>query len=74
MRHIHYHLREHEVGFMMFVLEFHYDCEILVVDRVGIHPVLEDQTLGPNIVVPDHPITNEVYHDVLSMLHNDGIV
>lgn len=58
---------------MFFVLQFHYDCEILVVDQVGIHPVLNDLTLGENIVVPDQEITNDIYHDVLSMLHKDGI-
>lgn len=73
-RHVHYHIRPHEDGvLLLFVLQFHYDCEILVVDKVGIHVICADFTIGPNIAADDQVITNEIYHDVIGMLHRDGI-
>jgi len=73
-RFIHYHLRLHETGVLfLFVLEYHYDCEILVIDRVGIHPVLPDGVIGENVAMEEQEITNEIYHDVVGMLHQDGI-
>lgn len=57
----------------LFIIQFHYDCEVIVVDQVGIHPVVGD-IVQANICVPDQEITDGIYNDVIEMLNTDGIV
>ena len=74
-RHIHYHIRQDSFsgGIFLFVLQYHYDCEVIVVDKVGAHPLLINGLVGENILEEDQVITNEIYNDVIFMLHSDGI-
>lgn len=74
MKHIHYHLRMHECGTLfLFAIMFHYDCEVIVFNEVGIHPILPFGVVGPNIAEEKQEITNDIYHDLIGMLHKDGI-
>lgn len=74
MRFIHYHIKPHESGLLLlFVICYHYDCEVIVIDNVGIHPILMNGTIAENIAVKDQEITDEIYNDVIDMLNVDGI-
>jgi hypothetical protein len=75
MKRVHHHIRlDQQIGtILLFVIEFHYDCEVIVIDRVGIHPVRIDGIVDLNIAVEDQEITDEIYNDVISMLHQDGL-
>lgn len=75
MKRVHHHIRlDKQIGtILLFVIEFHYDCEVIVIDRVGIHPVRIDGIVGPNTAVEGQEITDEIYNDVISMLHQDGL-
>jgi hypothetical protein len=74
-KYVHYHLRLHEAcgTIFLFVIQFHYDCEVIVFDDVGIHPITMSGHVGPNVAEEQQEITNEIYHDLVGMLHKDGI-
>jgi hypothetical protein len=59
--------------FLYFVITYHYDCEVIVVDKVSIHPILGNVLIGKNIADHSQKIDANVYNDVISMLQLDGI-
>lgn len=76
MKRVHHHVRLDntiEACLLFFVIEFHYDCDIIVVDNVRIHPIGIDGIIGPNIAAENQEITDDIYNDVIGMLHQDGI-
>lgn len=73
-RHIHYCVNPTPDGVpFLFVIQYHYDCEVIVVTSVTIHPIGDDGILGPNLCMPDQVITNDIYNHAISMLNDDGL-
>lgn len=72
-RHIHYH-RKIMPGnaLFIFVIQYHYDCEVIVVTNVSIHPVVNG-VLAHNICADNQGVSEAIYNDAISMLNEDGI-
>jgi hypothetical protein len=74
MKYVHYHLRNvMNEAIYLFVIQFHYDCDIIVIDKVTIHPIRADGIILENVVEDNQIITDEIYNDAISMLHDDGL-
>lgn len=72
-RHIHYHRKiMPDDDLFIFVIQYHYDCEVIVVTNVSIHPVVND-VLTQNICADDQGVSDAIYNDAISMLNQDGI-
>ena len=73
-QHIHYCVNStpDDVPFM-FVIQYHYDCEVIVITSVTIHPIGLGGILGPNVCMPNQVITNDIYNHAIGMLNLAGI-
>ena len=77
MKHVHYHIRRPPMGpevDYLFVIQYHYDGEVIVVSNVGIHPIDEQGVIRNNICSPEQVVNDDVYHDAIEMLRKDGLV
>jgi hypothetical protein len=73
MRYIHYHIKPLPDGTpYLFVIQYHYDCEVIVITEVGIHPIVNGHAFQ-NICADDQVISDEIYNHAISMLNDDGI-
>lgn len=71
---IHRHLRIVGETMYLFVIWYHIDCEIVIVDSVCIHPVGHDGIVSEIINIDPDDITDKIYEDAISMLSEDGVI
>lgn len=72
-RYIHYHIKVIEDGSSyLFVIQYYYDCEVIVITAVTIHPIVQGR-IFQNICACDQVITDDIYNHAISMLNDDGI-
>lgn len=74
MRHIHRHLRVHDSGALILIqVYYHYDCDILVIDDIGVHPIKANGVVDINILEEKDKLDHDIYLDAVEILQADGI-
>ena len=75
MKYVLHTLKFGETGVPVFiVIQYHYDCEVLVIDKISGHGIcMNTGLIGENVINSSLKITDDMYNRCILMLYEAGI-
>lgn len=75
MKQVFHAVKFHTLGILVFiVIQYHYDTDMIVIDRVSVHPIDSIGDVYENILENKDTVSAEAYRESLELLATAGIV